>query len=85
MLADEDWDRAGRAYAREHDRYFRALNTWEDWFTSFFYDRGEQADALRARAMPLIAEDPTRVPDYLASGPDLPLDETVKRRFFGEE
>ena len=85
LLADEDWDRAGRAYAREHDRYFRALNTWEDWFTSFFYDRGEQADALRARAMPLIAEDPTRVPDYLASGPDLPLDETVKRRFFGEE
>jgi hypothetical protein len=35
--------------------------------------------------MPLIAEDPTQVPDYRASGPDLPLDETVKRRFFGEE
>jgi 2-polyprenyl-6-methoxyphenol hydroxylase-like FAD-dependent oxidoreductase len=85
LLADEDWDRAGRAYAREHDRYFGALNTWEDWFTSFFYDRGEQAGARRARAMPLIAEDPTRIPDYLASGPDLPMDEAVRRRFFGEE
>ena len=39
----------------------------------------------RDEALPLIAEDPTRVPDHLLSGPDLPADEAVRRRFFGED
>jgi len=43
------------------------------------------ADARRARAMPLIAQDETRVPDHLFSGPNLPADDSVRRRFFGEE
>jgi hypothetical protein len=29
-------------------------------------------------------EDMTRVPDHLFGGPELPLDETVRSRFFGE-
>jgi menaquinone-9 beta-reductase len=41
----EDWDRAAHAYAREHDRHYHVVHTWEDWFTSFFYDSGEQAEA----------------------------------------
>jgi len=85
LLGNENWDRAGHVYAREHDRYYRAVHTWEDWLTSFFYDRGEQADARRAKAMPLIMEDPTRVPDHFFCGPEMPLDESVRRRFFGEE
>jgi 2-polyprenyl-6-methoxyphenol hydroxylase-like FAD-dependent oxidoreductase len=85
LLADENWDLAARAYANAHDRYYDALHTWEDWYTSFFYDRGEQADARRAKAMPLIMEDPSRVPDHLFCGPELPIDDSVKRRFFGEE
>jgi menaquinone-9 beta-reductase len=85
LLANEDWAAAGEAYAREHDRYYGAPHTWEDWFTSFFYDRGDEADARRARAMPLIMEDPTRIPDYMAAGPDLPIDDSVRRRFFGED
>jgi len=43
-----------------------------------------ESAALRAKAMPLIAEDPTRVPDHILSGPELPLNETVRARFFGE-
>ncbi len=35
--------------------------------------------------MPLIAQDPTRVPDHLNAGPDKPADEAARRRFFGEE
>jgi hypothetical protein len=32
----------------------------------------------------LISEDPSRVPDHVViSGPELPLDEHVKARFFG--
>ncbi len=43
------------------------------------------ADARRARAFPLLAEDPTRLPDLLGLGPAVSTDETVRRRFFGEE
>ena len=85
LLADENWDLAARAYANEHDRYYKALHTWEDWYTTFFFDRGERADARRAKAMPLIMEDPSRVPDHLFCGPELPIDDSVRRRFFGEE
>ena len=85
LSADDDWDRAGHAYAREHDRYYFAIHTSEDWLTSFFYDRGEFADARRARAFPLIMADPTRVPDHVFSGPELPIDESVRKRFFAEE
>jgi hypothetical protein len=34
--------------------------------------------------MPLITQDPTRVPDHLFSGPDLPASDQVRARFFGE-
>ena len=50
-----------------------------------FYESGPEADRRRARALAKIAEDPTRVIDHLFSGPDLPLNESVKRRFFGED
>jgi hypothetical protein len=32
----------------------------------------------------LVAE-PERVPDHTVSGPDLPCDESVRNRFFGED
>lgn len=84
LIADDNWNRAGNAYAREHDRYYHAIQTCEDWMTSMFYDRGELADARRAQALPLIAQDISRVPDHLFSGPELPLDDSVRQRFFGE-
>ena len=85
MLANDDWDAAGEAYAAEHDRYFNVIHTVENWLTEFFYGVSDEANARRGRAFPLIAQDPTRVPDALFSGPDEPVDETARRRFFGEE
>jgi 2-polyprenyl-6-methoxyphenol hydroxylase-like FAD-dependent oxidoreductase len=85
LLANDDWDAAGRVYASEHDRYFGVLHTVEDWLTQFFYETGPEADARRGLAFPLIAQDPTRQPDALFSGPDEPATETMRRRFFGEE
>ena len=35
--------------------------------------------------MPLIAEDPTRIPDHIMGGPELPIDDRVRARFFGEQ
>jgi menaquinone-9 beta-reductase len=85
LVSQSDWDAAGHAYAAEHDRYYTALHRGEDWLNAIFYAGGPEADARRERAFPLIASDPARVPDFLFSGPEVPLDETARRRFFGEE
>jgi menaquinone-9 beta-reductase len=84
LTNNSDWDSAGHRYAEQHQRYFRACHTVEGWSRTLFQDPSPEAAALRARAMPLIAEDPTRVPDHIFSGPDLPLNEQVRARFFGE-
>jgi 2-polyprenyl-6-methoxyphenol hydroxylase-like FAD-dependent oxidoreductase len=85
LVANDDWDAAGHAYATEHDRYFAIEHTTENWLSEFFYETGSGADQRRERAFPLIAQDPARIPDHGFSGPDLPVDETTRRRLFGEE
>jgi menaquinone-9 beta-reductase len=86
LAANDDWDAAGHAYATEHDSGFNLIHTIEDWLTQFFFEKGAEADARRQRAFPLIAQDPTRVPDALFSGPNASVpDEATKRRFFGED
>jgi 2-polyprenyl-6-methoxyphenol hydroxylase-like FAD-dependent oxidoreductase len=85
LLSHSDWDAAGHAYAVEHDRYYSATHRAEGWFASVFFAGGVEAEARRARALPLIGGDPSRVPDFQFSGPEVPLDESVRRRFFGEE
>jgi menaquinone-9 beta-reductase len=84
LLSSDDWDAAGRAYASDHQNYFDTMHNVECWSTDLFVRTGKDADAARERAFPLIIADPTRVPDHLLSGPDLPCDELVRRRFFGE-
>jgi 2-polyprenyl-6-methoxyphenol hydroxylase-like FAD-dependent oxidoreductase len=84
LLRNEEWDAAGHDYAREQDRYYGDLRTVAGWFREFFMTTGPEADARRARALPLIGHDPTRVPDHLFSGPDLPVNEHVRTRLFGE-
>lgn len=85
LLADEDWNAAGDAYAEEHDRYFGAIHRVSHWFGAMFFDAGAAGRDRRDRALPMIAREPERVPDHIHSGPELPADETVRRRFFGEE
>ena len=85
LLATEDWDRAGHAYAERHDEFHRHVHTADGWYTDLFLDVGPEADALRARALPLILTDPTRIPDTPLGGPEITADEAARRRFFGEE
>ena len=85
LLSHDDWEAAGHAYAEERTRYYHILHTFTEWFGQMFYELGPEAEARRAKAMPLIAQDETRIPDHLFCGPDLPLDDVVRRRFFGEE
>jgi 2-polyprenyl-6-methoxyphenol hydroxylase-like FAD-dependent oxidoreductase len=81
----EDWNIAGHAYAEEHDRHYGVMHNVGNWFNDLFLVPGPEAEACRARAFPLLAQDPTRFLSHIFIGPDLPLNETVRRRFFGEE
>ena len=85
LLGDDDWDSAGHAYADEHDRYYGVIHDVTRWNTQLFLEQSAAAEARRARALPLIAQDPTRVPDHIFSGPDLAFDDSVRQRFFGED
>jgi len=85
LMSTDDWNAAGHAYADEHCGYAGRLHTFHQWMSAMYLGMGPEADARRARAMPLIGADPTRQPDALFVGPDLPMDETVRQRFFGED
>ena len=84
LLATGDWDDAANSYAHEHDSYYGVTHRLDNWLTELLLTPGPQAAARRDRAFGLIAEDPSRLPDHIMSGPDLVADETVRRRLFGE-
>jgi len=85
LLGTDDWDAAGHQYAREQNKIYEKIRTVTSWFREFFLMTGASADARRAGAFPLFAQDPTRVPDLLFSGPDIPLHANSRARFFGED
>jgi menaquinone-9 beta-reductase len=85
LLATEDWETASHAYAKEHDRHAGVNHAVNLWFSELYLGTGPHADARRARALPLIGEDPSRQPDTGFSGPDIPVNDAVKKRFFGED
>ncbi len=85
LLSHDDWDEAGQAYAEEHNKYFTVCCTVHTWLEQLLVETGPEADARRELALPLWREDATRRLDTNASGPDLAIDEKVRRRFFGEE
>ena len=84
LCADSDWEAAGHRYAEQHGKYFVDCHTVEGWLRTLFQDPSSKAAGIREKAMPLIGQDPTRVPDHLFSGPDLPVNENVRARLFGE-
>jgi 2-polyprenyl-6-methoxyphenol hydroxylase-like FAD-dependent oxidoreductase len=84
LLADDDWDRAGHAYAAEHDRHYGTVHRADGWYADVFMEMGPAADERRARALPLLAADPTRAIDVGMAGPEAPCDEAARQRFFGE-
>lgn len=84
LLKNSDWDQAGHQYATEHDSYFHNCHTATSWLRAIFQEQTPEANLRRQKAMPLIMKDPARVPDHLFSGPELPLTDEVRARFFGE-
>ena len=85
LLKSTDWNSAGHHYAELHDEYYGKVRTVSGWFYDLFQRLGADAELRRARALPLLADDPTRTPDVLFSGPDFPLHANARTRFFGED
>jgi 2-polyprenyl-6-methoxyphenol hydroxylase-like FAD-dependent oxidoreductase len=86
LLETDDWSAAADAYAAEQQETFMVQRAVEDWFSTFFYDVGPEADERRGRAIPLIVQDGTRVPDHFQAGPECePATDDVRKRFFAEE
>lgn len=84
LLGTDDWDRVGHEYAEARGHYFKTVTTVAGWSFDLFFARGAEADIRRERALPRIMSEPDRVPDHVFGGPDLPCDDQVRRRFFGE-
>jgi hypothetical protein len=85
LLNSDDWDAAAECYAAEHDAYAGRLHLFNQWYSEMYFAMGPEADARRARAMALIAQDPARQPDSLFCGPDMAADEAARKRFFAED
>lgn len=85
LLAHNDWKEAGNAYADAHDRHYGVIHEPTLALKRMFMQPGPEADALRACALPRIAEDPTRVPDHIIAGPDLPWNDEVLDAFFARD
>ena len=82
LLADSDWNAAGHRYAERQDADYGAVSKVTRWAWQMFQQTGPEADCLRARALPLIAQDPTRVPETTPALFSPQRD--ARARFFGE-
>jgi menaquinone-9 beta-reductase len=80
-----DYAEAAPDYAAEHDLYYSRLHRIHGWFRDLWFGAGADAERLRSRALPRIAEDPSRIADFIALGPEAPSDESARRRMFGED
>jgi 2-polyprenyl-6-methoxyphenol hydroxylase-like FAD-dependent oxidoreductase len=85
LLSTADWEEAGHDYAREHDRHYGVIHDVTLAMDDMFMRSGPEYDALRVRALPVIAQNPMIVPDHIFSGPDLPWTDEVRRAFFAEQ
>ena len=85
LMANEDWEKAGDAYAIQHDLDFGIIHTFENWMAEVLCKTGLEADTRRAKILPMWHQDPSRNPLTIVNGPSEPLDETVRKRFFCED
>jgi menaquinone-9 beta-reductase len=84
LSAADDWDAAGHGWAREHDRYHGVIREVNNCCAELFMDPTPAGEAKRRRALPRIAEDPSRVPQHHFAGPDLSA-ANLRARFLAED
>lgn len=85
LRSEADWDAAGHRYAAMHDAGHANTHGADNWYTDLFLDTGPGAQAARARALPKLLEDPSRLLDTPLGGPWIAADEQARRLMFGED
>ena len=85
LVANENWEEAGNAYAAQHDRDFGIIHNFENWMAEVLCQTGPEADTRREKILPMWSQDPSRNPLTIFNGPIGPLDESVRKRFFCED
>jgi 2-polyprenyl-6-methoxyphenol hydroxylase-like FAD-dependent oxidoreductase len=84
LRVTDDWDLASHQYAQAHDAYFQTGLRVQGWHFDLMLGEEDLSHGVRKYALQRLAAEPDRVPDHSFSGLDLPSDENVRRRFFGE-
>jgi menaquinone-9 beta-reductase len=84
LLSTDDWPAAAHSYASAHDAYFNVERIVGQWAFDLLFARDSGADKLREQALPMLLAEPDRFPDHFFSGPELPCNDDVRKRFFGE-
>ncbi len=72
LLADDRWTAAALTYAFEHDEAFQGLRKGERLYAELFMATGEEADEVRGRLGPVLAEHPNST--LALCGPEMPHD-----------
>lgn len=85
LREDDDWEAAGHRYADEHDEYFAAILTGENWHSELLLTPGPEALARRRHATRAWSQDPSRAIDLPGLGPEIDTSEDARRRFFAED
>jgi 2-polyprenyl-6-methoxyphenol hydroxylase-like FAD-dependent oxidoreductase len=85
LLANDDWNAAGNAYATASNGCYDHIRRLEDWQTLIMMDQSAEANEARMKVLPRLAVDPTILPDTHFCGPELaPADEAARSKLFGE-
>ena len=85
LITDEDWDKAGDAFAVQHDRDCGAVHILENWMSKVLCETAPDADKRRERILPMWHRDRSRNPMSIVNQPSKQLDETVRTEFFCED
>ena len=85
LLANEDWEAAGRAYAAERATYFATIIEAENWQSDLYFTSGGEAEARRAHAAQAWSDDPTRAINLAGLGPAADVSPRARARFFAED
>ena len=83
LLSDNNWTKAGAAYASDHDDFFHHLRRAEHINATLFFSMGEAGDALRLRAFDLLQKHPELAPDTAGLGPDSNCTDETERALLG--
>ena len=84
LLENQDWDKAGHAYAAEHDQYYGVIHALELWQTELLLDPGPEADSRRQKAFSAWRQEGVERRDEMMSGPLESLGEEERAQYFGE-